>query len=302
MMRIPSILLPLLLSSLALGGCASISHNPKDPFESFNRNVFQFNETVDKAVVKPVAKGYNTVVPQAAKMMLSSFFSNLNDVVVTVNDLLQFKLVNALSDTGRVVVNTTFGVFGVADVATAIGLKKHNEDFGQTLGYWGIGSGPYLVLPLFGPSSVRDSVGLYADTLTSPMQQVKNVETRNEAYVTNFTGKRAALLTDETTLDEAAIDRYSFIRDAYLQHRQSLVYDGNPPREKYDDEDSDSKPDKSSSINNGKNALTAQSENALVDAATTTVMPSAASNVEQPAPQHTPAVVRIWVSQSEGMR
>ena len=232
-----------LLICLGLGGCASTSNNPKDPFESFNRGSYKFNDALDKAVLKPVAKGYNTVMPTPARRGLSNFFSNLNDVTVTVNDLLQFKVKQAASDTGRMVVNTTVGLLGLIDVATPMGLDKHNEDFGQTLGYWGLGSGPYLMLPFLGPSSVRDSAGLYADTMTSQTNRIKHVAVRNEIYLTSFVVKRAALLDEEKVLDEAAIDRYSFIRDAYLQHRQNLVYDGNPPREKYDDDDDDSKPD-----------------------------------------------------------
>jgi phospholipid-binding lipoprotein MlaA len=307
MMPISKVQLSLLLTSLALGGCASTSHNPQDPFESFNRGVYQFNDTLDKAVIKPVAQGYNTVVPEPGRMMLSSFFSNLNDVVVLANDLLQFKVVQAVSDTGRIVVNTTFGVFGVADVATAIGLKKHNADFGQTLGHWGIGSGPYLMLPLFGPSSVRDGVGLYADSFASPIMKISNVDTRNEAYVTNLIGKRAALLDQENVLDEAAIDRYAFIRDAYLQHRQSLVYDGNPPREKYDDEEDGSKPDKGSLNDKEENAqpATAAVTPVVTPIATATLpleLPVTDISVEPSAPKQTPAVWRMWVSQREGIR
>lgn len=243
MKYLPKLPLFCLLLCLGLGGCASPSHNPKDPFESFNRGAYKFNDALDKAVLKPVAKGYNTVMPAPARTGLSNFFSNLNDVTVAANDLLQFKVKQAASDTGRILVNTTVGVLGLIDVATPIGLEKHNEDFGQTLGYWGVGSGPYLMLPFLGPSSVRDSVGLYADTMTSQTSRIKHVAVRNEVYLTNFVVKRASLLDEEKVIDEAAIDRYSFIRDAYLQHRQNLVYDGNPPREKYDDEDDDSKPD-----------------------------------------------------------
>jgi phospholipid-binding lipoprotein MlaA len=303
----PKIQLSLLLASLALGGCASTGHNPKDPFESFNRGMYRFNDTLDKAVVKPVAKGYNAVVPEPGRMMLSNFFSNLNDVIVAANDLLQFKVVQAVSDTGRIVVNTTFGLFGVADVATAIGLNKHNADFGQTLGQWGIGSGPYLMLPLFGPSSVRDGVGLYADSLASPIRKISNVDTRNEAYVTNLIGKRASLLDHENVLNEAAIDRYAFIRDAYLQHRQSLVYDGNPPREKYDDEEEDSKPDKGSSNDKEKSAQPATAEAApvaapVVNETLPTESPVAAISTEPSEPKQIPALLRIWVSQDEGIR
>ena len=234
-----------LLACLGLAGCASPSHNPKDPFETFNRGIYKFNDTLDKAVVKPVAKGYSAVVPSPVKSGLSNFFSNLNDVSVCTNDFLQFKIKQAAADTGRLVVNSTVGILGLFDVASSVGLTKHNEDFGQTLGYWGIGSGPYLMVPFLGPSSVRDGLGMYADTVTSQISRLKHVDARNEVYATSFLVKRASLLDEEKVLDEAAIDRYSFIRDAYLQHRQSLVYDGNPPREKFDDDDEsdDSKPD-----------------------------------------------------------
>jgi phospholipid-binding lipoprotein MlaA len=268
--------------------------------------MYQFNDTLDKAVIKPAAKGYNTVVPEPGRMMLSNFFSNLNDVIVAVNDLLQFKVVQAVSDTGRIVVNTTVGLYGLVDVASAVGLKKHNEDFGQTLGYWGIGSGPYLILPLFGPSSVRDGVGLYADSLASPIRKVSNVDTRNEAYVTNLIGKRASLLDQENVLDEAAIDRYAFIRDAYLQHRQSLVYDGNPPREKYDDEEEDGKPDKGSSNDKEESAQPATAEATPVAAPLWMTLPIelpvTATSIEPSAPKQTPTVRRMWVSQREGIR
>jgi len=227
----------LLFACLVLSGCASSNHNPQDPFESFNRGVYKFNDSLDKALLKPVAKGYKAVIPPPGRMMLSNFFSNLNDVIVVVNDMLQLKVVQAISDTGRVMVNTTIGFLGVADVASYVGLKKHNEDFGQTLGYWGVGSGAYLMLPLFGPSSVRDSVGLYADSRTSLVRKVDRVDTRNQLYATSLLSSRANLLDQENLLEEAALDHYSFIRDAFLQHRQSLVYDGNPPPELYDYDD-----------------------------------------------------------------
>lgn len=232
-----SIRIFLLSASLALGGCATTHQNPKDPLESFNRGVYQFNDTLDKAVVKPVAQGYDAMVPPPVKLMVSNFFSNLNDVLVAINNLLQLKIADAASDGGRVAVNTTVGIFGLADVASALGLKKHNEDFGQTLGKWGIGNGPYLVLPFFGPSSFRDGVGLVADTNMSLLQRVDEVDVRNRLIATNMVDKRAALLDKEEVLDTAAVDRYAFIRDSYLQRRRSLVYDGDPPREKFDDEE-----------------------------------------------------------------
>ncbi len=286
---------PLLLASLALGGCASTHHNPKDPFESFNRGVYQFNDAVDKAVVKPAAKGYNAVMPAPGKMMVSNFFSNLDDVIVAVNDLLQFKVVRAVSDSGRIVVNTTVGLFGLVDVASQVGLEKHHEDFGQTLGYWGVDSGPYLVIPLFGPSSVRDGVGLYADSRSGVLRRVDKVDTRNQLYATNLLSKRASMLDQEKVLDEAMIDRYSFIRDAYLQRRKSLIYDGNPPREKFDDDENDSAPDKTSANDHEEGMQPAVAEAVAV------VAPDAAVSTEPSAPRQ-PGVYRIWLSQREGIR
>lgn len=224
------------LAAIALTGCASThTKNPADPLESFNRGVYQFNDAVDKAIAKPVAQGYNAVMPVPGKVLVSNFFSNLDDVIVTINDLLQFKLTQAASDGARVLFNTTFGVFGLFDVASR--LEKHNEDFGQTLGYWGMGNGPYLILPLLGPSTVRDGVGLYVDSRPSRIRHVDHMRTRNQLYLTNAINRRAQLLDQEKVLDEAALDRYEFIRDAYLLRRESLVYDGNPPREKYEEEE-----------------------------------------------------------------
>ncbi len=235
---------PLLSVILLLSGCASTSgyHNPKDPFESFNRSMYKFNDALDKAVLKPVAKGYVAVVPPVGRTMINNFFSNLDDVVVTLNDVLQFKFAQAVSDGGRFLINTTFGAFGLADIAAAGGIPKHHEDFGQTLGYWGIESGPYLVLPFFGPSSVRDAVGLYADSLSSPINYVNPPSNRNQIIIFNGVRVRANLLDNEKLLEEAGLDPYSFLRDAYLSHRQNEVYDGHPPRPHYEDEDEDSPP------------------------------------------------------------
>lgn len=232
-------LTPLLIGLLLLTGCAA-ARNPNDPLEPLNRGIYKFNDKLDKAVLKPVAKGYVAVVPSFARIMVSNFFSNLDDVVVTANDLLQFKLKQGFSDGMRVFVNTTIGFFGLIDVASTGSLKKHNEDFGQTLGKWGIGNGPYLVLPILGPSTLRDSAGLYADGYTSPLYQIRDMSARNQAYLAKGVSVRAGLLDQEKVLDEAMIDPYEFTRDSYLQYRKNLVYDGNPPPTRYDDEDDDS--------------------------------------------------------------
>jgi phospholipid-binding lipoprotein MlaA len=216
-------------------GCASVQiSNPKDPLESYNRSVFKFNDALDRNLLKPVAKGYNSILPDPVKIMLHNFFSNLDDVGVTINDLLQLKLRQGASDGIRVIFNTTFGIGGLLNITSR--LEKHNEDFGQTLGYWGIGSGPYLMLPFFGPSSVRDGVGLYGDGLTSVIINTHDVPTRNSLYALNVIRERAELMEQEKVLEDVA-DRYAFIRDFYIARRQSLVYDGNPPREKHVDEE-----------------------------------------------------------------
>lgn len=224
----------LLLASLLLTGCAG-ARNPNDPLEPLNRGIYRFNDVLDRAVLKPAAKGYVAVMPTPGKVMVSNFFSNLDDIMVTVNDLLQFKLVQGYSDGMRFMVNSTIGVFGLIDVASAGGLKKHDEDLGQTLGKWGVGTGAYIVIPIVGPSTVRDGIGFYADLYLDPMYYINDISTRNLAYLAQKITRRADLLDQEKVMDEALIDRYEFIRDIYLLHRQSLVYDGNPPRARYDE-------------------------------------------------------------------
>jgi phospholipid-binding lipoprotein MlaA len=230
--------LHLLLAILLLSGCATGPNaNPQDPFEPMNRDIYKFNDALDRAVVKPVAKGYRAVVPAPGRTLVTNFFSNLDDVLVTLNDILQLKFRHAVSDFGRVLINSTVGALGLADAATAVGLEKHDEDFGQTLGYWGIGSGPYLMLPILGPSTVRDGIGLYVDSFPSMITQTRPIHLRNQAIIAKGISNRSNLLEQEKLFDTAIIDRYSFLRDAYLQHRQSLVYDGNPPRPKYYEDD-----------------------------------------------------------------
>lgn len=225
--------------ALLLSGCAN-APDRKDPLEPLNRKIYSFNDKVDKAILKPVAKGYEKITPQGVRIMIGNFFSNLDDVVVTVNDILQLKGRQAFSDAGRVLVNSTIGFAGLVDVAGPAGFSKHDEDFGQTLGYWGVKPGPYLVLPFLGPSDFRDGVGTVVDWQYYPLYRTTDVARKNSLVALGGVDKRAGLLDSENILMQAAIDPYVFVREAYLQHRQSLVYDGNPPME--DDMDDDSAP------------------------------------------------------------
>lgn len=225
----------LLAGVLLLSGCAT-GGNPRDPIEGFNRSVFAFNEGVDKAVLKPVAKGYDKVMPTTAKTGVSNFFGNIADVFIGVNNVLQGKMSDGASDLGRVVVNSTVGVLGLVDVASDIGLEKHEEDFGQTFGRWGAGPGAYVVVPFFGPRDVRDTAGLVFDLYADPVGHLDNVAARNTLGATRVISDRAALLPAEKVIEEAALDKYSYLRDAYLQRRLNLIYDGAPPHEDFDDE------------------------------------------------------------------
>jgi len=214
----------------ALGGCASTG-NPRDPLEPLNRGIYMFNDGVDHLLVKPAAEIYRGVVPEIVRTGVSNFFSNINDVIVALNSLLQGKILQAVSDVGRIAVNTTIGLLGTLDVATQLGLEKHNEDFGQTLGYWGIGDGPYIVLPILGPSSLRDTIGLIGDFKVDPKTYVDPARDRNLLYGLYFVNRRSELLETTRILEVAALDPYEFVRDAYLQRRRNLVYDGSPPDE-----------------------------------------------------------------------
>jgi phospholipid-binding lipoprotein MlaA len=231
----------LLVAFTLLGGCASTS-NPRDPFEPLNRGIYHFNDGVDTVLLKPAAEVYRGVLPQFVRTGVSNFYANINDVIVALNNLLQAKFLNAASDVGRIVVNTTVGLLGVFDVATHIGLEKHDEDFGQTLGYWGIGPGPYLVIPLLGPSSVRDAVGRFVDFKTDPLTYVDPSRDRNILWGVRFVNRRSELLETSRILETAALDPYEFLRDAYLQRRRNLVYDGSPPPDKDDPPDVRIKP------------------------------------------------------------
>ena len=228
-----------LAASLLLVGCASApTANPKDPWEPMNRSVASFNDKVDDNVLKPLATGYRNVVPDLIQTGVRNVFNNFADMWSTVNNLLQLKPINTAESLGRVIVNTVFGIYGIFDVATYIKLERHPEDFGQTLGYWGMPNGPYLVLPLFGPSTLRDGASLPVDFAVSPTKLIADIPTRNEVFAIRLVSKRAELLKPGNLLEEASIDKYSFTRDAYLQYRRSQIYDGNPP----DEEDSNDDP------------------------------------------------------------
>jgi phospholipid-binding lipoprotein MlaA len=217
-----SSLIVLMLGSSLLS--TPVSAQTADPWNSINQHSFAFNDFFDQLIVRPVAATYTTFLPRFARQGISNFFSNLDDINVFVNDLLQLKLDDALVDSGRLLVNTTIGVGGVFDFASDFGLQKHEEDFGQTLGRWGVGSGPYLMLPIFGASNARDSVGLILDTLFNPIQYQDNSSARLALFVLRETDTRSSLLA----LDELIIgNRYLFIREAYVQRREYLVHDGN---------------------------------------------------------------------------
>lgn len=216
------------LAVAALAGCATVQNPTKeDPIEGFNRTVFTFNDTVDKYAFKPVAKGYVFVTPQPVRDSVTNFFSNIGDVYIAANNLLQLKIADGVSDIMRVVINTIFGVGGLFDVATLAKLPKHDNDLGLTLGHYGVPPGPYLVLPLFGPSTVRDGVGIVGNYFINPLTYVKPDSVSWALYGVNLVNTRANLLNATDVLEGAALDKYSFVRNAYLQRRRFLLTGGN---------------------------------------------------------------------------
>jgi phospholipid-binding lipoprotein MlaA len=235
-MQIAKRLSPLVFAVAVVGGlsgCATTANNPKDPLEGFNRAMFAVNEGID-VVVKPVAEGYDAAAPLPVKAAIGNFFGNVSDVWTALNNLLQGKPGAALSDVGRVLVNTTVGIGGAFDIASEMGLEKHAEDFGQTMGSWGVPDGPYFYWPIIGPRTTRDTLGWGVDTYVDPVRRVDDVPLRNTLLGVRFIDTRASLLASDKVVEEAAFDKYNYIRDAYLQHRRSEIYDGNPPREKDD--------------------------------------------------------------------
>lgn len=216
----------LLLGAALLGGCASGPNaHPRDPLEPFNRGVSEFNEAVDGAVLKPVATAYRDVTPDLVRTGVSNFFGNLRDVWSALNATLQLKPRAAAENALRVGVNTAFGFGGLLDIASEMGIERTTLDFGQTLGRWGVPSGPYLVLPIFGPSTFRDAAGFGVESKGDLVSKVDHIPTRNSLYALRAVETRANLLRATTMLEGAALDKYSFTRDIYLQRRQSLIDD-----------------------------------------------------------------------------
>jgi phospholipid-binding lipoprotein MlaA len=226
----------------ALSACVTLPPNhprsPQDPWESWNRGVYKFNDALDRAVAKPVARTYVRVVPQPIRTGVTNFFANLNTPTVMINDALQGKILAAANDLGRFVLNTTMGVGGLFDPATSAGLQRNDEDFGQTLGHWGVHPGPFVEIPILGPSDLRDAPARVVDTYTNPRQYIKNDWIKYGLYLPDFIDRRAALLPLDDTLKNT-YDPYAFVRDAYLARRAYLVSDGKITEEPLVDPDAD---------------------------------------------------------------
>lgn len=229
-----ALLLALALAAGAPLGLAQAADKPHDPLEKLNRATYAFNDALDRMIARPAARAYSKVVPEVARKGVSNFLDNLQYPVVIINDALQGKLRDAGSDVLRFAVNTVLGVGGIADPATHFGLVDHDEDFGQTLGRWGVPPGPYLVIPVIGPSDFRDAPGKLVDTYTSPVHYVQSKYAKYGLYGLTLLDKRATLLTTDTAIKNA-YDPYVFVRNAYLERRNYLVHDGNIPEDNFDD-------------------------------------------------------------------
>jgi phospholipid-binding lipoprotein MlaA len=224
--------LALLSLALALQACATVANpDPRDPMESWNRTVFQFNDAVDGAVVKPVATAYRDVLPHWMRTGVGNFFSNIEDLWSGINNALQVRGMDTAESFGRFVINTTMGLGGLLDIASEMGMERHPANFGLTLGRWGVGSGPFVVVPFLGSSTLRDAAAMSIDIGGNPVRQVKDDTMRNSLTLLNLVDTRAAYLKAGEVVEEAALDKYSFTRDAFLQRRRNQVYDGNPPEE-----------------------------------------------------------------------
>jgi phospholipid-binding lipoprotein MlaA len=221
----------LLAITFAMTGCATTGAPRSDPWEGMNRAVFDFNEGLDRAVLKPVATGYQKVVPEFARNAIDNVFGNIGDAWSAINQLLQAKPQQAIEMGFRFTINTVFGFGGVLDIATEAGLERRSEDFGQTLGRWGLGPGPYVVLPVLGPSTLRDTTALTLDLQAQPSALLQERRDRFGVAALQIISTRAKLLSTTRTLDDIALDKYSLVRDGFLARRRNQVYDGNPPEE-----------------------------------------------------------------------
>lgn len=235
-LRSPSRLLAAAVATFALAGCASngASNDAGDPYENVNRKVYNFNDTLDKNIMEPVAKKYADYTPDPVRNSVTNFFQNTGSLNTIANDLLQGKLKQTAQDSGRFIVNSTVGIGGLFDPATSMGLKQHNEDLGQTFGTWGANEGAYLMLPLMGPSSVRDVSSPVMDLLLNPLTYLATVVTLPAGVVSTI-NTRANLLDATRIRDQAALDPYTFVREAWRQQRTYDIYDGNPPGDGYED-------------------------------------------------------------------
>lgn len=224
-----------LAAASTLVGCATVNQpDPRDPLESFNRSMFSFNEELDKAIFKPAATVYREVLPQPIRTGISNFLGNLDDVWSFINSLLQGKGQAAAQSFMRVNINTVFGLGGLLDIASEARLERRREDFGQTLAVWGFQSGPYIVLPIFGSSTLRDVVAMPVDWRGDLINHIEDIPARNTLKVVDQLDLRASFLSLGQALDEGSLDKYAFTRDAYLQRRRNAIYDGNPPEEPAD--------------------------------------------------------------------
>jgi phospholipid-binding lipoprotein MlaA len=241
-MTISRAALTVILACALLGACGTNgkttppeNRSAADPWEPTNRRIDVFNTNVDKISLKPIAKGYRKVVPSLARRGISNFYANLMTPYVALNNLLQGKGGAGLSDIGRFVMNSSIGLLGILDVAAKVGLEQHNEDIGQTLAVWGVGDGPYVVIPFFGPNTFRDALALPFDFLGNPLYYYQNASVRDKLLVLQVIDLRTRLLNAERFLDESA-DPYITLRESYLQNRNYNVYDGNPPLDDFYDE------------------------------------------------------------------
>lgn len=218
------------LLALFFCGVVQAEDGQHDPYESFNRSMFAVNEVIDQFAAKPIAQGYDKVAPLPLKAAAGNFFGNLSDLWIGSNNALQGKFGDAGVDIGRLLINSTIGIFGLFDVASELGLEKHEEDFGQTMAVWGFGGDSYLFWPVIGPRTLRDTAGWVIDSYGDPVRRARPISSRNSMLTLRFVDIRAGLLPADKVVEEAALDKYAYIRDAYLQRRRNQIFDGRPPR------------------------------------------------------------------------